>query len=401
MSRYRYDATSEQGTKVRGTLEASSAKVAMASLVDQGFDVASLREKKSVLQFEITRKKLDQADLLHFCRQLAAFMRAGIPLVEALDVISEETDEKALLQVLASVREGIISGDTFSKALIPFATMFPPFFIDMIRGAELSGNLDDVLDEMAIYIKREMSSRKKIKSALTYPLIVLVMAIGTVTVLAVYVLPRFKTFFESFHATLPLPTRMLLAITSFIGNWWWGIVAVTFGIGALMLIVNRTVRGRRLRDRSVLKMPVVGALIRYGIIERFCRLLATMMKAGVPLPEAMAVLATGTKNAVFQEGLAVVREAMLRGDGLARPMAASRLFPSAVVQMIRVGENTGTLDTQLGVASDYYGEELEYKIEQFTSLFEPAVIVVMGLAVGFVAVAMISAMYGIYRQVQF
>jgi type IV pilus assembly protein PilC len=227
------------------------------------------------------------------------------------------------------------------------------------------------------------------------------MAIGTVTVLAVYVLPRFKTFFESFHATLPLPTRMLLALTSFIGNWWWGIVAVTFGIGALMLIVNRTIRGRRLRDRSVLKMPVVGALIRYGIIERFCRLLATMMKAGVPLPEAMAVLATGTKNAVFQEGLAVVREAMLRGDGLARPMAASRLFPSAVVQMIRVGENTGTLDTQLGVASDYYGEELEYKIEQFTSLFEPAVIVVMGLAVGFVAVAMISAMYGIYRQVQF
>ena len=150
----------------------------------------------------------------------------------------------------------------------------------------------------------------------------------------------------------------------------------------------------------MLRLPVVGQVIRFAIVERFCRLLATMMDAGVPLPEAMGVLGDGTKNVVFQEGLEEVRAAMMRGEGLAKPMGATNMFPGAVIQMVRVGENTGTLDAQLQVGSDYYGQELEYKLQRLTSLFEPAVIIVMGAAVGFVAIALISAMYGIYHQVQ-
>jgi len=400
MASFRYQATTEAGNRTRGVTQATSLKTAMAGLVEQGLNVSQLRPKRDVLKFEITKKKLPQAELMHFSRQLSAFVRAGIPLIEALEVIEEENDDKTLREVLIGVRESLITGETFSEALRPFETLFPKFYVDMVRAAELTGSLDDVLAELARYIKRDLEARNKIKSALVYPLIILIMAIVTVIVLSSFVLPRFKTFFESFHARLPLPTRMLIMFTDFISKDWIYIVAVLALLIAIPMALVRTYRGRKAKDRLVLRLPVLGQVILFAIIERFCRLLATMMQAGVPLPEAMDVLGDATKNVIFQEGLADVHGAMMRGEGLARPMADTKLFPGAVIQMVKVGENTGTLNEQLEVGSDYYGQELEYKIQRLTSLFEPAVIIFMGVAVGFVAVALISAMYGIYRQVQ-
>jgi type IV pilus assembly protein PilC len=398
--KFKYQATTEAGKRVRGVANATSIKSAMAGLVEDGFDVVRLKEKRSVLQFEVTKKKLKQDELMHFSRQLSAFVRAGIPLIEALEVIEEESDDKALRQMLVAVRESLITGDTFSGALLPYETMFPKFYIDMVRAAELTGSLDSVLGELARYIKRDLEARNKVKSALVYPAVILVMAIGTVIVLSTFVLPRFKTFFQSFHATLPLPTRMLIGFTNFIAKDWYEIIGALVLLIVIPMVLVRTRRGRRRKDKIVLRLPVVGQVIRFAIVERFCRLLSTMMEAGVPLPEAMGVLGDGTKNVLFQEGLQEVRAAMMRGEGLARPMGATNLFPGAVIQMVRVGENTGTLDTQLQVGSDYYGQELEYKLQRLTSLFEPAVILVMGGMVGFVAIALISAMYGIYHQVK-
>ena len=400
MVKYKYEAERD-GSKIRGVTDAASVKTAMAALVDQGLDVRKLKEKKSVLAFEVTKKKLPQGELMHFSRQLAAFVRAGIPLVEAIEVIEEETEDKTLRVVLAGVRASLISGDTLSAALTPYETLFPQFYIDMVKAAELTGKVDDVLDDMSNYIKRDMEARGTIKSAAIYPVVILFVSIVTIIVLSVFVLPRFKVFFESFKATLPLPTRMLIGLTDFLTAYWWALVLGFVVVVVGVMVAVRTTRGRRIKDRMLLKAPVIGEVIRFSIVERFCRLLATMMEAGVPLPEAMAVLGQGTKNVLFQAGLAEVREAMMRGEGLARPLSASELFPGAVVQMVRVGENTGTLATQLEVASDYYGQELEYKIQHLTALFEPVVIICMGAAVGFVAIALISAMYGIYRQVQF
>jgi len=400
MAKFKYLATTETGTKARGVATATSLKTAMAGLVEQGFTVSQLKPKRNVLKFEITKEKLPQGELMHFSRQLSAFVRAGIPLIEALEVIEEEADDKTLRMVLQGVRESLITGETFSEALRPYETLFPKFYVDMVRAAELTGSLDDVLSELSGYIKRDLEARNKIKSALVYPLVILVMAIGTVIVLSTFVLPRFKTFFQGFHATLPLPTRMLISFTDFVSNDWLYIIAVLFLIVAIPMALVRTRRGRRAKDRLLLRLPILGEVMLFAIVERFCRLLATMMQAGVPLPEAMGVLGDATKNVVFQEGLANVHGAMMRGEGLARPMSDTKLFPGAVIQMIKVGENTGTLNEQLSVGSEYYGEELEYKIQRLTSLFEPAVIIFMGLAVGFVAVALISAMYGIYKQVQ-
>jgi type IV pilus assembly protein PilC len=401
MGKFRYQATTEAGARVSGVTNATSIKTAMSSLVEQGYDVSTLREKRNVLQFEITKKKLKQAELMHFSRQLSAFVRAGIPLIESLDVIEEETDDKVLREVLVGVRDSLTTGETFSDALRPYESLFPKFYVDMVRAAELTGSLDEVLAELAGYIKRDLEARNKIKSALVYPSIVLVMAVATVVILSTFVLPKFKTFFEGFNASLPLPTRILISFTDFVSNYWVFLVIALALLVAIPMALVRTTSGRRWKDRLVLRMPVIGPVVIFAIIERFCRLLATMMHAGVPLPEAMGVLGDSTNNVIFKNGLDDVHAAMMRGEGLARPMAETNLFPGAVIQMVKVGENTGTLNEQLTVGSEFYGEELEFKIQRLTSLFEPAVILFMGCAVGFVAIAMISAMYGIYRQVQF
>src|SRR3954447_3773180 len=401
MGSYRYQATTEAGKRISGVTQATSIKTAMAGLVEQGYSVSTLRPKRNVLQFEITRKKLKQDELMHFSRQLSAFVRAGIPLLEALEVIEEETEDKTLRQVIAGVRESLITGESLSGALRPYESLFPKFYVDMVRAAELTGSLDDVLAELAGYIKRDLEARNQIKSALVYPSIVLVMAIGTVIVLSTFVLPKFKTFFEGFNASRPLPTRLLISFTDFVSNFWPFIILGLVLLVAIPMVAVRTTWGRRWKDRFILRMPVIGQVVLFAIIERFCRLLATMMRAGVPLPEAMGVLGDSTKNVIFKRGIDDVHDAMMRGEGLARPMAEMKLFPGAVIQMVKVGENTGTLNEQLTVGSDFYGEELEFKIQRLTSLFEPAVILFMGCAVGFVAIAMISAMYGIYNQVQF
>src|SRR6266566_1907878 len=190
---------------------------------------------------------------MHFSRQLSAFVRAGIPLIEALDVIEEEADDKTLRMVLQGVRESLVTGETFSDALRPYETLFPKFYVDMVRAAELTGSLDDVLHELSGYIKRDLEARNKIKSALVYPLVILVMAIATVIVLSTFVLPRFKTFFESFHATLPLLTRMLIRFTGFVSNDWFYIIAVLALLIVIPMALVRTHRGRRAKDRLVLR----------------------------------------------------------------------------------------------------------------------------------------------------
>jgi type IV pilus assembly protein PilC len=225
------------------------------------------------------------------------------------------------------------------------------------------------------------------------------MAIVTVIILAAFVLPRFKTFFDSFHATLPLPTRMLLAVSNFVSTWWWALLLALIAVVVGFTAYRRTDQGQARLDALMLKIPVLGDLVQTVILERICRILASMIQAGVPLPEAMSVTSTAANNAVYRNGLHQIREEMMEGQGLSEPVARTGLFPGAARQMFRVGEETGTLDEQLQLAASYYDREVDIKVKRFTGLFEPAVIIFMGVIVGFVAVALVSAMYGIYHQV--
>ena len=352
------------------------------------------------MQFEITKKKVPRKDVMNFTRQLAVFIRSGIPIMEALEVIVEETQGKLLKGILLKMIEDLRAGDTFAAAASGHPEAFPAFYVGILESAELTGNLDGVLNQLADYIERDTKARGRISAALVYPGVVSVMSVVTVVVLGVFVLPRFVVFFNSLHAKLPLPTRMLLGASAFFSHWWYIILALIVALVAGFITMRRTPGGRGVLDRILLRLPVVGDLTQTAILERICRVLSSMLRAGVDLPRSMTITADSANNSVYREALYGIRDEMMEGQGLAGPIARTGLFPGAARQMFRVGEETGSLDQQLEVAAAYYNRELETKLDKATSLFEPAVIIVMGIVVGFVAVALISAMYGIYNQVK-
>ena len=399
MEKFRYSALNDAGQRVSGTEVASTQNAAHLALLERGYQSVQISKKTSVLQLELTKKKVPRKDLMHFSRQLGVFVKAGIPIMEALEVIGSETPDKVLKATIFDMIERLQAGDTFASAAAAHPEAFPDYYLGILGSAELTGTLDLVLEQLAEYIERDIDARGKVTGALIYPGVVMVMAIVTVIILATFVLPRFKTFFDSFHATLPLPTRMMLSVSGFVSSWWWalllGLVAVVAGISAL----RRNDRGRAWLDSLLLRMPVAGDMVQAVIMERICRILSSMINAGVSLPEAMVVTAEASNNAVYKKGLLQAREDMMEGQGLSDPIARTGLFPGAARQMFRVGEETGTLDEQLELAAAYYNREVDVRVNRFTSLFEPAVIVFMGLIVGFVAVALVSAMYGIYHQV--
>jgi type IV pilus assembly protein PilC len=399
MPKYSFTALALDGTRVAGTQDAATLGDVHLHLAERDLLPILVAEKKSVLQYEITKKKVKPRDLMHFSRQLGVFIRAGIPIINALDVISVEMTDKVFKPALEDIMEMLRSGSTFSAAASRHEEVFPPFYLGILRSAEVTGNLDVALDELADYLDRDIDVRQKVRSALVYPIIVLGMAVVVVLVLTLFVLPRFETFFQSFHAELPLPTRMLLSVSHFMGQWGWLIVTIIVGSTIAVVLYFRTLKGRARKDQLLLRLPVAGDLLEHAIVERFCRILASMMNAGVPVPEALAVTGDATNNAVFRERIARARDAMLRGEGLATPLNSTDLFPSSIRQMFRVGEDTGSLDKQLETAADYLDRELDYKIKRFTAYFEPAVVIFVGVVVGFVAIALVSAMYGVYNQV--
>jgi type IV pilus assembly protein PilC len=396
---FKYSAIDVAGNRVSGTEDAHTRGAAHLALLDRGFESVQVSEKKSILQFEITKKKVARKELMHFSRQLAVFVKAGIPIMEALDVIAEETTDKLLKAAILDMNERLQAGDTFASAAAAHPETFPDYYLGILGSAELTGTLDVVLEQLADYIERDVEARSKITGALIYPAVVMVMAIATVIILAAFVLPRFKTFFASFHAKLPLPTRMMLSVTGFISSWWFLLVSGLLFIVAGCIALRRWDKGRAWLDSVILRLPVLGDLVQASIMERVCRILSSMVHAGVSLPEAMSVTAEASNNAVYKKGLREVREQMMEGQGLSEPIARTGLFPGAARQMFRVGEETGTLDEQLNLAASYYNREVDIRLKRFTGLFEPAVIIFMGLIVGFVAVALVSAMYGIYHQV--
>jgi type IV pilus assembly protein PilC len=400
METFKYTAVDSSGAKVSGSVDAVSATRARNDLLNRSFDEIELNEKKGFRGIEITKKKVKRADLMNFSRQLAAFLRAGIPILDALSALTENVGSALLRTVLIDIADAIRSGAPLSDAMAVYSDSFPTYYIGILRSAELTGNLDSVLDQLADYIERDLEARRSVKSALTYPMVICVMAVATIVILSVFVLPKFQAFFKSFNAKLPLPTRLLLGGTAFIQTWWLEIVGV-FVVSAIALFVTlKTERGKLGKDRMMLRLPVLGDIVRFATIERFFRILGAMLRAGVPVPEAMIAANEGSNNRVYARGLVTAREAMLRGEGLSAPLAATGLFPGAAAQMLRVGEDTGTLDRQLALAADFYQSELTHKVKKLTTLFEPAVILIMGGIVGFVAVALVSAMYGIFNQVK-
>lgn len=398
--KFAYRAMDGLGKVVTGNESAASAGALHVALIERGLEPLEINPKKSILSLEITKKKVPRKEVMNFSRQLGVFIRAGIPIMDALEVIEDETSGKMLKSVIQGLIESLHDGDTFSAAASNHPEAFPNYYVGILESAELTGNLDVVLNQLAEYMDRDLKAKGKITAALIYPSVVAFMSVVTVIILAAFVLPRFVVFFKSMHAKLPLPTRMLLDFSGMVSHWWYVLLFLLITVVGGFITLRRSDSGRAKLDSWLLKLPVVGDVSQVAILERTCRILASLLKAGVDLPRSLAVTAESANNAVYKNAFELIREEMMEGQGLAAPIARTGLFPGAAKQMFRVGEETGTLDQQLEVAAEYYSQELDTRVERVTSLFEPAIIIIMGVVVGFVAVALISAMYGIYNQVK-
>ena len=397
MPTFRYVAIGPEGDEIKDKLEAPTEDALRNQLLLRNLEVKQVRQKRGFNEIELSPQRVPRQEIMHFSRQMAAFVRTGIPITEALEVVEDGSGNKRFRQVVARMREQINNGVPFADAIAEHAKIFPPYYIGILQSAELTGQLDTALEQLSGYIERDLDAKSKIKSAMVYPAVIFATSILTVVILAVWVMPKFVVFFKNLQAKLPLPTRMLIGLSQISQSLWYVWVALLCAFVALMVWMHKSAKGRLTRDRLFLRLPLVKDVVLFAVTERVCRIIGSMVKAGVPLPDTLNAAIQGANNQVFARGLTTARERMLEGEGLAVPIQDTRLFPRAAGQMMRVGEDTGTLDIQLENAAEYYGHELEYKLKKLTSLFEPAVIIFMGLIVGFVAVALLSAMYGVFN----
>ncbi len=400
MPKFAYSAIDPAGAEIEGTYKADTIGSARSYLIEQNLFPIRIEESRGLLDFELTKEKVKKKNLMNFTRQLAVFVKAGIPITDALTTIGDETTDVALRRALVNMTDDLRNGGLFSSAAAQFPGVFPNYYVGILQSAELTGRLDTALESLSDYLSREIETRSKVVGALAYPGVVMIMAFFTVLVLAGYVLPQFKPLFEELNAELPLPTRMMLFFARFFGDLWFVTAGFFLTITAVLSFLIMHPTGNDIRDRLVLKIPIIKGIVEYSILERFCRILGTMLRSGVAVPSAMQTTTEATANIVYREQLDIARQQMLEGSGFTQPLIDTELFPGAAKQMFKVGEETGTLDQQLEVASEYFDRELEARIKAFTTMFEPIMIVFVGVVVGFVAVALVSAMYGVLDGVQ-
>ena len=395
MARFKYTALTPDGVRVRAAVEAPSMGALRNELNLNDLKVLKVKQKVAFNEIEITKQRVPRQVVIHFSRQLAAFVRAGIPLTDALQIVEEGTENKRFRAILVEVGESLRNGRTLSEALQSHSNVFPPYYLGIVRSAEHTGQLDIVLAQLSQYMERDLESSQRLKSALAYPSVIACAAIGVVVLMATFVLPHLMKFFKQFGVSKPpLSARILLGVSDFFKNYWFVTPIAFLLFVAFVLWMKSTPRGNMFRDRLLLKAWLIRDITRFAAVERFCRIIGAMLQAGVPLPESMRAAMDSVNNKVFEAKLETVNEALLEGAGLSAPIAATGIFPIPAVQMIHVGEETGDLDHQLQIAAEYYSSELEYKLKKLMALFEPAIIVFMGVIVGFVAVTMIQSIYG-------
>jgi type IV pilus assembly protein PilC len=344
--------------------------------------------------------RVSTADLVLFSRQLSTFLRVGVPITDAIKLLQDASGSGAFRAALQDICEDLDAGEAFSTSIRHHPSVFNKLYVDMVRAAEYSGTLDKVLSQVAAYLQRQDTAMKKLRSAMIYPAIILALALAVCTILIVFVLPNFVSMFHEFHAQLPLPTRMLLALGTFAQDYRIAIVLSLFGFIVAVLVFMSSPLGRITRDYGILRLPVLGSIVNYSIIERFTRTLSTMLKAGIPISQTFDVAIAAAGNTKFRRRLDSVRQRMVTGDGFSGPLEATGLLAPMMIRMIKVGEETGTLDSSLEQIADFLSEEMDYKVRNMISLMEPALVIAVGGAVGFVAVSVILPMYGLLQAVK-
>lgn len=340
-----------------------------------------------------------RSEVILFTKQLATFMRVGMPILDGLAVLRDQAASRLMRRALSAMLTALNSGSSLSESMAVHRQIFSAMYVDMIHSAEVSGNLDEVLTQLAGYMSRDESSLRKVRNAMIYPAIVVSLAIGVISVLIGFVLPAFARLFSDFRATMPLPTRILLSVGLYTRDNLAAIFICLALVITSIVLYTRTARGRRLMDALLLRTPMMGTIIRYAIVERYLRTMSTLARAGVPIVQMLDTANRSVGNQIFRERLQAVRSQMLSGDGFAGPLDRTGLFPRIVIQMIKVGEETGSLDTNLDEAANHYAEEVDYRLKQMITLMEPALVIIVGAMVGFIAISVIAPMYSLVHAI--
>jgi type IV pilus assembly protein PilC len=385
---FTWEGTDRKGKKIKGESRAANPSMVKADLRRQGISPLKVR-KKSALFSASKKKKILPKDIAVFTRQLATMMSAGVPLVQSFEIIGRGHENPAMQQLVLAIKNDVESGSTLANSLARHPLYFDELVCNLVAAGEHAGILESLLDKIAVYKEKTEALKSKIKKALFYPAAVVVVAFVVTAILLIFVVPQFESLFAGFGADLPAFTRMVINLSEWMQAYWWAVfLGVAGAIYGFSQAKRRSPKFAHGLDRLVLKLPIIGEILTKAIIARYARTLSTMFAAGVPLVEAMESVAGAAGNAVYAEGILQMRDNVATGQQLQLSMNQTGLFPNMVVQMVAIGEESGSLDTMLGKVADFYEQEVDDAVDGLSSLLEPLIMAVLGVLVGGLIVAM-------------
>ncbi len=394
-----YSARTVAGEIRRAEIDLPSKDHVIAYLRKQKLIPVSVREKPKDISFT-QRKKVKARDVVIFTRQFATMINAGLPLVQALDILAKQTENAVLKKAVQDTLYDVEAGNTLADAMSQHPKIFSQLYVNMVAAGESGGILDTILLRLATFLEKSEQLARKVKGAMIYPAVVLAVAVIAISILLLFVIPTFETVFASFNQTLPLPTRIVIGLSGILQGYWW---AMGGGLVIAIVILRRwigTATGRLKFDRFMLRVPVLGPLMRKAAIARFTRTLGTMLASGVTILDGLEITARTAGNRVIHDAVMESRTAIAGGKSIAEPLKETDVFPPMVTQMIHVGEETGDLDGMLSKIADFYDDEVDVAVENLLKVLEPALIVILGTIVGGMIVAMYLPIFGLVNAIQ-
>ena len=398
---YEYEAVSRGGERISGRIEAERSSTVARQLKESGFYITSIKEvqeKKELGNLFQSTGRVKTRDLTIFSHQFAAMIDAGISLIDALNILYEETEHPKLKEVIRQIQEDIETGSGLSDAMAKHPKVFPELYCQLVRAGETGGVLNTVLNQLAEHYERQDEINGKVKSALYYPITILVVAVLVVIFLVVKIVPTFVGMFASFGSDLPLPTRILIGLSDFLQRYWWVLFLIVGGLVTAFYAYRKTPDGEYQLDKLLLKIPVIGNMMRKVFLSRFASTLAILLGSGVDLITSLNIVEDVVGNKVYANALVEARGQVREGISFSRPLADSPEFPSMVVQMVKIGEESGNLEMMLRKISTFYDREVENAVEGSISLIEPVMIVFLAGVVGFIVISIVLPMFEMFQQ---
>ncbi len=387
MGNFRYTAKDKDGRSVTGVADSSDEKTLAGLLRKQELIIISIRQDKGKTARK-WKKKIKLSELVLFSRQLATMIESGIPLVQGLDILSEQMEDKNFKRTLLEVRNSVTSGMAFYECLAKHPEAFSPLFVNMAKAGESSGTLDDIMNRLALYLEKTDQLVRKVRAAMIYPIVVTSMAVLITLVMLLKVVPVFKSMFSDFGADLPLPTLILVSVSDFLIQTFVLWVAGSVVAGFLFKRWLETEKGAEAFDNFKLNMPVFGPIMKKVAVSKFTRTLSTLVKSGVPILSSLEIVQKTAENKVIEKAIDKVRTSIREGESISGPLLRSKVFPPMVVRMIAVGEQTGQLEKMLSKISDFYDDQVDTAVSGLTSLIEPLIIAFLGIVIGGIVICM-------------